>query len=159
MAAKVTFDTVNKLIICKAGITELDVQIDIYSDAKEDWLIDPALTAFRFPFRSIGGDDTTPGEVAPMYLYLKFGWKIRPDEANHILNIVGGAILDNDDTTRDPFADTLDPYNVRVRMYVPVMATQVEVDSGSGLTAEEHTQLMTRPSENSIAETLLDTET
>jgi len=128
MAAKVTFDTIQKLIICKSGITELDVEIDLYSDAKENWQTDPLLNKFRFPIRTIGGDDTLEGEVAPLYAFLLYGWRIRPDEANHILNIINGAVVVEGSPGSDPFADTAGAYNVRVRMYVPVKATQINSD-------------------------------
>jgi len=156
MASKVTFDTANKLIICKSGVTELDVKADLFSDAKEDWQTDLALNKFRFLFRAIGGDDTSPGEIAPLYAYLLGGWRIRPDEANHVLNIVNGAILVNEDTTLDPFVDTVGAYTVRVRMYVPVQATQVVVNSGSGLSTAQDTKLMGLPDETEIANEVLD---
>jgi hypothetical protein len=132
VAVKVTFDTVNKLIIAKAGITELDAKIDLYSDAKEDWQTNSDLNKLRFIFRAIGGDETAPGETAPLYAFIKYGWKIRPDEADHTLNITNGAILVEGNTAADPFEDTIGNYTVRIRMYVPVKATIVT--SGSGVT-------------------------
>lgn len=140
MASKVTFDSVNKLIICKSGITELDAKVDIYSDTKEDWQIDATLNKFRFIFRSIGGDDTAPGEIAPLYSFIKFGWRIRPDEADHTLNITNGAILVEGDTSADPFVDTVGDFTVRIRMYVPVKATIVA--SGSGVTEQDKTDII-----------------
>lgn len=142
MAVKVTFDTVNKLIICKVGVTELDVKVDFYSDTKEDWQSDDALNKFRFILRSIGGDNTSPGEIAPLYSYLKYGWRIRPDEADHVLNITNGAILVDEDTSLDPFVDTVGAYTVRIRMYVPIKATIVAT-GGSTLLPDERTKLMT----------------
>lgn len=129
MAVKVTFDTANRLIIINAGITELDIRVDLYSDTKEDWksgaldISAVRLNKFILPFRVIGGDDTAPGEIAPLYAYLRGGWRMRPQEANHILNMVNGAILVNEDTTLDPFVNTIGAYNVRIRMYVPVQAS------------------------------------
>ena len=123
MAVKVTYDTTNKLIICKAGITSLSVRIDIYSDAKEDWLSTPSLNKYRFPMKVIGGMDTAPGEVAPFYCYLYNGWRLRPDEANHTLKFTDGALLVYEDTTIDPVIDTEGYFNVRVINYVPVQAS------------------------------------
>ncbi|NOQ18063.1 MAG: hypothetical protein GQ507_02330 [Dehalococcoidales bacterium] len=139
MASKVTFDSVNKLIICKTGVTELDAKVDIYSDAKEDWRTDTTLNKFRFIFRSIGGDDTAPGETAPLYSFIKYGWKIRPDEVDHVLNITNGAILVEGATSEDPFEDTVGAFTVRIRMYVPVKATIVA--SGSGVTEQDKTDI------------------
>ena len=122
MAVKVTFDTANRLIICNIGVVLLDIRVDLYSDAKEDWesgALDIGavrLNMFKFPFRVIGGDDTAPGEIAPLYAYLTEGWRIRPQEADHVLNMTNGAILVNGDTTLDPFVDTVGDFTVRVRM-------------------------------------------
>ena len=135
MASKVTFDYVNKLIICKTGVTELDAKIDIYGDTKEDWQTNTDLNKLRFIFRAIGGDETLVGETAPLYAFINYGWRIRPDEADHVLNIINGAILVEGDTAADPFVDTLGDYTVRIRMYVPVKATIVT--SGSGVTAQD----------------------
>ena len=140
MASKVTFDTVNKLLICKAGVTELDAKTDIYSDSKEDWQTNSDLNKLRFIFRAIGGDETSPGETAPLYAFIKYGWRIRPDEADHTLNITNGAILVDGDTEADPFVDTLGDYTVRIRMYVPVKATIVT--SGSGVTEQDKTDIV-----------------
>ena len=147
MAVKVTFDTANRLIIVNFGITTLDIRVDLYSDAKEDWesgaldISAVRLNKFIFPFRVIGGDDTAPGEIAPLYAYLVGGWRIRPHEADHVLNLVNGAILVDEDTTFDPFVDTVSAYNVRVRMYVPVQGTILESGT-SGLTAPESQALL-----------------
>lgn len=147
MAVKVTFDTANRLIIINAGITELDIRVDLYSDTKEDWksgaldISAVRLNKFILPFRVIGGDDTAPGEIAPLYAYLRGGWRMRPQEANHILNMVNGAILVDGDTTLDPFVNTIGAYNVRVRMYVPVQGTIMESGT-SGLTPQESQALL-----------------
>jgi len=135
VAVKVTFDSVNKLIICKSGVTTLDAKVDFFSDMKEDWQTNALLNKFRFPVRAIGGDETLSGETAPLYAFIDYGWRIRPDEADHVLNITGGAILIEGDTAADPFVDTLGDFTVRVRMYVPVKATIVT--SGSGVTAQD----------------------
>jgi hypothetical protein len=147
MAVKVTFDTTNKLIIANTGVTTLDVRVDLYSDAKEDWqsgaldISSIRLNKRKFPYRVIGGDDTAPGEIAPLYAYLKNGWRIRPQEADHVLNITGGAILVDGDTTLDPFVDTLGAFTVRVRFYVPVQGTLMESGT-SGLTPAESAALL-----------------
>ena len=146
MAVKVTFDTVNKLIICNAGVTTLDVRVDVYSDMKEDWesgALDIGavrLNKFKFPIRSIGGDDTAPGEIAPLYSYLKYGWRIRPQEASHVLNMINGAILVDGDTTIDPFVNTLGAFTVRVRLYVPIKGTLMA--TGSGVTEQDKVDII-----------------
>lgn len=140
MAVKVTFDTVNKLIICKPGTTELDVKVDLYSDAKESWQSDSALNKFRFPFRVIGGDETVPPEVAPLFAYLRYGWRLRPQEAAHTLRLKNGSLLVDEDPEIDPIVPTLGDFNIMVRDVVPIRGTQIETGV-SGLTSEESAQL------------------
>jgi len=150
MATKVTFDTTNRLIICNVGVTSLDVKTDLYSDAKESWLSDPELNKFVFPFRVIGGDETAPGERAPLYIYLTGGWRLRPHEANHTLTISNGTLLVDENPSESPVVHTIGAYNIMVRDVVPVKGTQIETGV-SGLTQEESTQLMVLPKASKIA--------
>lgn len=128
MAEKVIFDPTNKLIICKPGIFEIDIKVDLYSDAKEEWKTNSELNRYKFPFRVIGGDETVPPEVAPLYLYLCYGWRLRPDEASHTLKLVNGTLLVDEDPAIDPVVSTEGDYNVMVRDVVPIRATQIQVE-------------------------------
>jgi hypothetical protein len=94
MAAKVIFDANNKLILVGSGIRDLDVQIDIYSDAKEDWLVSSELIKFPFPLEGIGGDPITGEKFVTPRFFLASGWRIKPDEANHELLITGDLFSD-----------------------------------------------------------------
>jgi hypothetical protein len=89
MAAKVTWDTSSKIIRVNNGITELDVQIDLYSDGKEDWLIDLTLSQFEFPFRTVGGDPLTATQSIGPKFFLKSPWVIKPYEGDHELLLTG----------------------------------------------------------------------
>lgn len=129
MAEKITFDTDNKLIICKTGVSELDIKTDLYSDAKEDWRSDTMLNKFRFPFRVIGGDDTVPPEVAPLFAYLRHGWRLRPQEATHALRLTNGTLLVDEDPSIDPVISTQGDYNVMVRDVVPIRGTQIKIET------------------------------
>jgi len=143
MAAKVTFDPANKRIICKAGVTSLDARIDLYSDAKEDWKLDPELNKFRFPFEVVGGDPIDEGEgvYVTSYFFLKTGWRVRPQEANHTLKVSGGVLLTLEGA--DPFVPTLGMFNVQVKYSQPIKSETISTGGGSGgLTSEEHDQLM-----------------
>lgn len=116
MATKVTFDPTNRLIIAKAGVVDLDAQVDLYSDAKEDWKSDPVLNRLRFPFRTIGGDDLGGGLTAGAYFFLAndLGWRLRPDEADHELTIDGN--LYPEDTGQAIIVPTVGAYTVLVRL-------------------------------------------
>ena len=83
-----TYDPISKLIVLdqiapSGGVVNIDVQADLYSDAKEQWLSDLSLNRYRFPWRSIGGNPLPGGAVAPRIFFLLAPWKIRPFEADH----------------------------------------------------------------------------
>lgn len=114
-AAKHTYDTANKLFILNAGVTSYDAKVDFYSDTKEDWKDDSSLTKFRFPILGIGGQSIGAGQTISPYYQLRYGWKIRPQEANHILTVDGNIITDDG---TDPFVNTVGDFNVRVKFTV-----------------------------------------
>ena len=79
MAAKVTVDLDNRRIVVKTGVTSLDVQADLYSDLKEDWLANAlGEFAFEFPFRTLGGDPLGGGLLAGAYFFQRndLGWQV-----------------------------------------------------------------------------------
>src|SRR3990172_3221562 len=92
--AKFTVDTTNKLFVAKAGVTSFNVKVDFYSDGKEHWIADDTANKFDFPIRVIGGDPIGGGKFAGDIYFLRDGWKIRPDEADHTLVIDGNLFLD-----------------------------------------------------------------
>ena len=125
MAAKLTYDTTNKLFILNTGVTSLDVKVDLYSDAKEDWLSDSSLTKFKFPIESVGGQSIGGGKSISPYYILKYGWKIRPQEADHQLSITGNVITDDD---TEPFVNTVGNFNVRTKFVVSSDSITVGLD-------------------------------
>lgn len=68
-----------------------NAQTDLYSDAKEDWLANPALMNFEFPFTTIGGNELSDVLEAGDYYFLRtdLGWRIRPNEADHTFTLTG----------------------------------------------------------------------
>lgn len=92
---KFTVDGPARLLIAKAGITAVDVKIDLYSDAKEDWAATESLMRFPFPFRTVGGDPIGGGKFFGDGYFLTNGWKIRPQEASHELTVTGNLFLDS----------------------------------------------------------------
>jgi len=93
MAAKVTFDPILKeIIVTQApdgdGVITLNVQVDLYSDGKEDWLTVPGLANFEFPIDADGGQDTAAGTRGTLYTILA-PWKLRLFDADHELRIDG----------------------------------------------------------------------
>src|SRR3989304_10116116 len=130
MAASLTYDTTNKLFILNAGVTALDIKVDLYSDVKEDWKDNASLTKFRFPVISVGGQSIGGGQVISPYYILRYGWKIRPQEANHTLTISGNVITDDE---TDVFIKKVGNYNVRIKYVVSSNSLTQEV-AATGLT-------------------------
>jgi hypothetical protein len=89
MAEKVTFDTARHVIKFKPGVISVDFQKDIYSAGKQDWIDEPDLHKFIFPIVSIGGNIVTGGKRIEPTFFLRNGWQMEPDSANHTCTIYG----------------------------------------------------------------------
>lgn len=131
-----TFDGPNRRIVLTAGTTSVDVR-DLYSRWK-DWV--HAGNAKYLPFfDALGGDpiDPSAGTLIPTYLFLKDGARIRPQEANHTLSVVGGILLV--EGGGDPFLDTVGNFRVRINYQQPVQAIGYNTGGGGGssLTADQ----------------------
>jgi hypothetical protein len=116
MAAKLTVDLDNRHLIINSGVTELDVQVDLYSDLKEDWRLDAQKMKLEFPLRTIGGDPIGGALKAGAFFFLRndLGWRIQPQEADHELTIVGN--LYGEDPDLPLFDPTEGPYTVTIRL-------------------------------------------
>lgn len=96
MANKLSVDPLLKLLTVTAvpdvdDIITFDVQIDLYSDLKEDWLIDPALNRFSFPVRAEGGQVTAAGVRGTLYTLLD-PWRIVLYDADHEFRFAGALV-------------------------------------------------------------------
>jgi hypothetical protein len=72
---KVTFDGENKLIIPNDGVTEIDVEKDIYSDYKE-WVGIYDHTKFVEGVRTVAGDPTVGLDSLGATFFMTNGWRI-----------------------------------------------------------------------------------
>jgi len=117
MATKVDFDTTSRLIICHVGVTELDVKKDLYSDGKEDWLVDSELNKFIFPIYGVGGNPTVGTQSIEPYFFLRAGWQIRPYEADHNLIVSGNLFVEGGG---NPFVPTLGDYTVSINQITTI---------------------------------------
>lgn len=103
MGAKVTFDSENRLVVVTAapvaGVVTLDVQVDLYSDMKEDIRSSATLAANPPAFLpSMGGVPTATGYTGSYYfLNNTDGWRILPYDADHELYLVGNFQVINPD--------------------------------------------------------------
>jgi len=108
MGVKATFDTANRLII----ITEapvippgaivaqqtIDVEIDLYSDAKEDWETNIGgnfrKNRFLFSTAESAGSPLPGGQVEPAFFRFRndLGWRLLPYDSDHELTLIGNIV-------------------------------------------------------------------
>lgn len=129
-----TFDGPNKRIIISAQ-TSMGVR-DVYSRWAE-WFATGDNAKYLPAFDIVGGQtiDASAGTSVPIYAYLTNGWRVRPQESSHTLNVFDGVLLV--DGGGDPFVNTLGSFVVRVNYQQPVQAITVATGGGGGPTAAE----------------------
>jgi hypothetical protein len=134
MGEKVTFHPATRIIQVDIAPTfigsdwyvDLDVKIDLYSDGKEDWLVDQDLHKLIFAMGSAGGDPLPGGQELGATFFLEGGWKIRPYEANHIFRITGN-LYSRDGSS--PYIPTIGAYNVTIVQQVSVLVDSTTIDT------------------------------
>jgi len=127
-----TFDGASKLIVLGVGTTGV-VLADLYSRWK-DWLL-TGNAGWALAFDTVGGDPIDAGTLVPLYLFLKNGWRIRPQEATHTLKVTDGILVVSGGG--DPFVNTLGAYSVRVNFSQPVQAFGYSSTGSTGPTASD----------------------
>lgn len=142
-----SFNGVTKIITLSSGTTSFDVK-DLWS-RWVDWQKLSDNSKYLPAFSQLGGDDIdqTNGISVPIYIFVKNGWKIKPQEANHTLSVTGGVLVV--DGGGDPFADTTGSYNVRIVYQQPVQAITVATGGGGG-SAPTVDQIWQRVIENGV---------
>lgn len=131
--AKVDFNGPSKLIIVHTGITEVDVKVDLYSDWKE-WVIVGDNSKYPIAFSAIGGDPIGGGKFLGTTFFLENGWKIRPYEGDHRLDIAGNLY---DRGGGNPFVSTLGDFNVVINTTTSNIVDTVETGGSTGPSANE----------------------
>lgn len=123
-----TFDGPNKLVILSSATLDLQV---LWSNWK-DWLL-AGNAGYALALDTVGGEPIDPaaGTMIPLYLFVLNGWKLRPMEADHTLNVTNGSLLV--DGGGDPFVSTLGDYTVRIRYQQPVQAMGYSTGGGSAI--------------------------
>ena len=117
----VDVDFSSSLIIMDTGATEYDVN-GVYSIWKDTILLTNN-AQYDFAFEIVGGNTISGVKSIPFYVFQANGWKVRPQEASHTLNVVGGVLVG--ESSSDPFVDTLGAYTVRINYEQPVQAITV----------------------------------
>jgi hypothetical protein len=134
----ITIDGNNLLVTLPAptaGVLNVNVQVDLYSDWKEWMLADYANMGFPLMFTTFGGDSIIAGELAAGS-YFTFnnaaGWRIKPDESNHDVNWVGQLVPF--DSTLPVFVPTTGAFTVFINGLQPISQ---KVITGSGVTQQD----------------------
>lgn len=124
------FNGLTKIITLTPGTNTLSVK-DVYSRWK-DWAKQTDNTKFLKAFDSIGGEDidTGSGTKIPPYVFLKNGWRIKPQEADHTLNVIIGILLV--EGGGDPFINTSGNFVVRINYQQPVQAITIATGGSGG---------------------------
>ena len=130
----IQFDGPNKVIILTSGTVTLSVR-DLWS-RWVDWLLTGDNSKFLPAMSLLGGDDIDPiaGTKIPAYVSLLNGWRVRPQAANHILNVTSGILLVLGGG--DAFLD-VPSFTVRVNYKQPLEAIGFSTGGGGGATPEQ----------------------
>ena len=134
----VTFDGAAKLIIIDFGITEIDVERDLYSAWKR-WVVLGDNAKWPVAMRTVGGDPLSETKALGATFFLLNGWRIRPHEADHWLTVSGN--LYTDPAGSSPFVPVVGLYTVTISMVVSNLS-DTEQTGISGLTTEESAALI-----------------
>ena len=100
----------------------------------EDWAATGDNAKYGAVMTHVGGDDLGGGLYIPNYIFLQNGWRVRPMEANHNLNITRNLFVAGGGV---PVVNTLGNYNVAVQYTVPVQAQGIATSGLTGPTAEQ----------------------
>ena len=141
MGTKITFDPIKRKFVCDGppvgGVIEIDLQVDLYSDGKEDWISDGTLDVMRFPVDALGGNPFGSTTFGDAYL-ITDGWTFKPYEGDHVLRLVGDVGTDDGrqlvDTSIGAFTITIE--------YAQSAIVKVVETGTSGLTPQESTALI-----------------
>jgi hypothetical protein len=150
---KVIFDPIDRLIYINEGVTDINIQLDIYSASKE-WMKVENNLRWKRPMRVIGGDPI-PGtiDVIGRTYFLINGWRIKlEDSVNFSGNLYSenfsSPILvdDNVKLARSKFSNLVD-------------AATIEAPTVDQIAAAVWSRILTNHTErNSAGKLVIDTE-
>lgn len=153
----VTFNGEQLLIILESGVTEVDIEVDLYKAWKLWQLDDPGgVTNRKYPpaFRTSAGDPLTGTLDLGGYFYLRndLGWRIRPAEEDATIFFTGNLVAE---TTALPITvPTLGGYTVLINGLQPV-TQNVDKIVQQTVTAMLESALSSYAVPGSLAEALL----
>ena len=114
------FDGTTLTITLDSGITEIDVQDDIYEPWK-DWMLATTVNR-KYPqaFRSDGGNPLSSVLNQGSYFFLNntAGWRIKPPEENITIYLTGNLVVE--DTALEAFVPTNGSYTASIIGLQPI---------------------------------------
>lgn len=125
-----SFNGATKVISLGSGDTELSVR-ELWTEWV-DWWNTSDNSKYPVAMTQIGGEsiDESAGTIIPVYVYLQNGWKVKPQEASHTLNVYDGILLVQGGG--DPFNNTNGSFVVRINYQQPVQAISFDTGEGGG---------------------------
>jgi hypothetical protein len=108
------FNGSDKIISLETGTTEVSVA-DLWSRFI-DWTSQGDNSKYEQAMRFVGGDSISPTKALGITYFLINGWRIRPQEANHRLVVIGN--LYTEPSGENPFLSTLGNFNVTIELQV-----------------------------------------
>jgi len=136
----VSFDPTNLVITLESGITSVNAS-QIYSDWK-DWVILGLGAGIVPAFDTIGGDPLSLTQNAGAYFFLRndLGWRIKPPEEDISITIDGNLFARNPSLPIK--IGTAGNFNTSVNTNFSSLTQEVVINSGSGLSPQQATQLL-----------------
>lgn len=124
----ISFDGAAKVIVLSTGTTSLSV-VDLWSRYL-DWLAIGDNSKYAVAMTSLGGDtiDASSGTSVPAYVFLQNGWRVKPQNADHTLNVTTGVLLVSGGG--DPFINSDTAHVIRINYSQPVQAVTVATGGG-----------------------------
>ena len=115
--SKISFDIVTRVIsitvaptlIDGENVITLDIEKELYSQGKIDWVSDETLRKLKYPITSTGGDTLPGSKNLGATFFINSDWKIAPHEGSHRF-VINGNFYSKDGTS--PFNRTIGNYNI-----------------------------------------------
>ena len=142
MALIESIDGPNRLIYLSVDTVDTEVHpIDIYKEMRELRKTDESLRKYDVFLQAYGNVSKGSGKYTERYVVEIDGTRIIPYDANSFLTITGTIITDDGNEGIDCFDRSGLTYRVDIN-YIPPQVEVIVISSGSGLSTEEHDQLM-----------------
>jgi hypothetical protein len=125
---KFIFDGPNKEFVVKSGIQAIDVKVDLYSDWKEELLLNDNLKYLQ-ALDAVGGEQIDPSTKVGLSVFLVNGWKVRPAEENSEVTFSNGNLYTDDQS--EVFVSTSGDYNTNWIMDRSNLRDEVDITSST----------------------------